>query len=228
MKSVIKSCFWGLLLLVGCGSTTEPAADPVAPSPSDRLRLTVDGQFDITGTELNLVPNDSVIVRAVVDGNAAAYDPPDLSASDTSAVTKRADGSVALRHGPGGLVLTATAQSRAGVAPPRTLSASGRLNIACTAVAIAGITVQLQDSLSGAAPTGPGPTKFKTWGASYADSLVFPGLLTPWSTAWERRGTFSVTVEAEGFLPWRRDSITVTGGVCHVYPVTVIARLQRR
>ena len=38
-------------------------------------------------------------------------------------------------------------------------------------------------------------------------------------TAWERAGTYSVRVRSPGFRAWRRDSVVVTGDICHVHGV---------
>ena len=59
------------------------------------------------------------------------------------------------------------------------------------------------------------------------DSLTTT-LISGWGGAVERAGTFSLTIDADGFLPWRQDGIVVTKGLCHVRQMRVIARLVRR
>jgi hypothetical protein len=220
----------GLALLCSSCSADSPQAgtDPPVP-PAAAVRLIISPSIELTNRDLNIIPEDSLIVRAVVAGNAEAYGSPVITASDTSAISTRPDGSVALRRNVSGLTLTATASARSAGTRPETLTASGRINIACTAIAIAGISVTLQDSITGLAPpVDGGPTVFRAWNATYVDSLRFPGPLTPWGAAFERAGVYSVTVDATGYLPWRRDGIEVTRGICHVHPVLVTAKLQRR
>ncbi len=45
--------------------------------------------------------------------------------------------------------------------------------------------------------------------------------------AFERRGTYVVTVRAAGYAPWTRAGVVVAGDVCHVVTVNMTARLAR-
>ncbi len=53
----------------------------------------------------------------------------------------------------------------------------------------------------------------------YRDSLRFGG------AAYERAGTYTVTIEAVGYQTWTRGGIVVTDGECHVNGVSVVAEL---
>jgi len=55
---------------------------------------------------------------------------------------------------------------------------------------------------------------------SYSDSLRFGG------AAYERTGTYTVTIEADGYQTWTRSGIVVTDGECHVNGVSLLAELE--
>ncbi len=63
---------------------------------------------------------------------------------------------------------------------------------------------------------------------SFADSMrsrVVEGDPRPASLAFERPGTYEVTVEKEAFNTWSRSGVEVTEGECHVNTVELTARL---
>jgi hypothetical protein len=97
--------------------------------------------------------------------------------------------------------------------------------IACTADARAAISVDVRDSVTNAA-VGRGSTIIARDGA-YADTAqitdVFDG---PYGVGYERAGTYTVTVEQQGYRPWSRPGIRVTKDECHVRGVPITARLQ--
>jgi hypothetical protein len=219
----------GLALLSSACSSDSPQAgtDPVVP-PAAAVRLIIGSSIDMTGTEIHISSDDTLVVRAVVNGNPSAYLPPVITASDPSAISTRSDGSVAVGRQVSGLTLTATAAARSQATRPATISASGRLSVVCTAELRPGISIAVQDSVTGVAPTGSGSTTFRAWDSTYSDSVTYPLLVSGWGTAGERAGVYSVTVDATGFAPWRRDGIVVTRGICHVRTVQLVARLQRR
>ncbi|MBI2408116.1 MAG: hypothetical protein HYV19_07450 [Gemmatimonadetes bacterium] len=219
----------GLALLCSACSTDFPRAgtDPLVQPPAG-VRLIIGTGIVLSGTEINIASNDTLVVRAFVDGNSSAYLPPVITASDPSAISTRSDGSVAVGHPVWGLTLTATAAARSPVTHPATISATGRLTVVCDLAIRFGIAVVVQDSVTGVAPTGSGSTTFRAWSDTYADSATYPALVSGWGGVGERAGVYSVTVDATGYAPWRRDGIEVTRGLCHVHPVQVVARLQRK
>ncbi|MHB1311976.1 MAG: hypothetical protein ACYC3L_08155 [Gemmatimonadaceae bacterium] len=211
------------LSCAGCGSLTG-AADSTSRSYLD---LRVDPGPALNGTVITYSAGDSLIVRATVVGDSAAYDTPAISASDPSMIESRPDGSARLLR-PSDLTLTATASARSARTRPATLMASGRLTAVCTMEARAGINLGMLDSVSGVAPSGLGVMRLKVTDGTYSDSLRTVTLIPLWSSAFERAGTYTATVDADGYLPWRKDGIVVTSGLCHVRPVSVTARLVRR
>jgi len=48
----------------------------------------------------------------------------------------------------------------------------------------------------------------------------------PYSLARERAGTYTVTVEQQGYRLWSRPGVRVTRDECHVRTVSITARLQ--
>jgi hypothetical protein len=58
---------------------------------------------------------------------------------------------------------------------------------------------------------------------TFADTTLF----RPVQLAHERPGTYTVTVEKEGYQTWSRTGVRVRDGECHVRTVDLIARLKR-
>jgi len=101
-------------------------------------------------------------------------------------------------------------------------------NIVCTDIFIVGLTVTVQDSVTGA-PAYAGATVIARDG-TYADSASRPANSTdtfPLPLAGERAGTYDVTVRESGYLDWTRKGVQVTRNECHVNTVAVTAKLQR-
>jgi hypothetical protein len=206
-----------------CGSLTG-ADDSRSPSYID---LRVDPGPALNGTTISYGAGDSLIVRATVIGDPAAYATPTISAADASMIESRPDGSARVLR-PADIAFTATATARSTRTRPAMLQATGRLVLTCTMVAYAGLSLQMVDSASGVAPSGLGVMRLKVTDGVYVDSLNTVTLIGSWASAWERAGTFIATVDADGYLPWRKDGIVVTRGLCHVRTTAVTARLVRR
>jgi len=102
----------------------------------------------------------------------------------------------------------------------------------CTQEARAGITIAVQDSLTGS----PGPftnvsyvakdtstfndsTFIATVPASVSGSTFLVGL------AYEHAGSYTVTIRAAGYKPWIKTTVAVLKDACHVIPVSLTARL---
>jgi hypothetical protein len=106
-----------------------------------------------------------------------------------------------------------------------------RGGLACTEEARPALMVGLTDSLSGATTGFTGVTIVATEGA-YADSIVMPVYPAdpyngPVALAYERRGTYTVSVRANGYVTWTRSGVVVSGDQCHVTTVSLTARLVR-
>ncbi len=106
------------------------------------------------------------------------------------------------------------------------------VNVVCTAIAKAGLTIAIEDSVSGS--KGPfanvsyvakdtSAFKDSTFIASVpAQLLGSPFLL---GMAYEHPGKYDVTVKASGYKPWVKTGVTVSKDACHVIPVSLTARL---
>jgi hypothetical protein len=93
--------------------------------------------------------------------------------------------------------------------------------VACTTEAVAAVQVTVEDSLT-SAPVTEG-LEGRLTEASYEETmLVFDNLLIG---AFERAGTYVVTVNATGYEEWTRSGIRVRRGECHVVPADLEARL---
>jgi len=101
--------------------------------------------------------------------------------------------------------------------------------VVCTASLEAGIRIHVTDSASGN-PISCGARAVVTAGtySEAVDNLSSPGCLDTAMllAAFERPGTYAVTVSKAGYLDFAINDVVVTAGVCHVNTVTVEARLS--
>lgn len=98
----------------------------------------------------------------------------------------------------------------------------------CTAVALAGLRVDLRDSVTNAPYTGQ--VIAKAIDSSFRDSASTPFFERDSAIiafVVERPGTYRVEVSAASYSPWSREGVTVTKTRCHVNPVTLTAKLRR-
>jgi hypothetical protein len=110
-------------------------------------------------------------------------------------------------------------------------STTGPDGIICTAEARAAISLIVVDSLT------PNTTGFTgVWAravdGAYRDSsaMVFVEQgtgTTRLALAYERRGTYTVTVHANGYQDWTKSGIVVTGDQCHVTGALLTAKLVK-
>lgn len=95
----------------------------------------------------------------------------------------------------------------------------------CTDEARAAISVEALDSITNA-PVEAGARIIASNGA-FADTVItvedFDG---PYGLAHERAGSYTVTVEQEGYAPWSRSDVQVTRDECHVRTVRLTALLR--
>lgn len=180
---------------------------------------------NLAGSETNVVAGDSVILRAEVMGAPDAYHTPVISASDSTALTLRPDGTARVRK-PAPLNLTVTATARSPSTRPATLTAWSRLNLACTMEAKAGLSFRVIDSTTTQPVTSSAVIRVSD--GAWRDSTASPLGTGLWGTAWERAGTYTASVEVAGYRPWSRAGIVVDKGLCHVIPVSITALLQRQ
>lgn len=215
-----------LLATLACGGETPATARSAA-----RLQILMDGR-EVTGQVIAMTPKGfprfTATVLEVSGALSTTYGPPVLSASNPTAVRTDSDGSlVLLALGASRIIATARALSPS--QDPQVLRDSATISIVCTMEMRPGLSVTVHDALTGALATA-GAT-LRAISGTWRDSLVVPATYvdyTGWATAWERAGTYSVTVDRDGYLPWRRDSIVVPRDLCHVTSQAVDVRLLSR
>jgi hypothetical protein len=98
--------------------------------------------------------------------------------------------------------------------------------LACTTDVRPGITVTTVDAATGQ-PVSTRGTVVATEG-SFVDTATFFSTPSPtYALAFERAGTYTVTVEVPGYIPFRLDGVVVSKGECHVETVSVTATLSK-
>jgi hypothetical protein len=215
-----------LLAALACGGET-----PVAMKSTARLQILMEGR-EVTGLSITTVPSGFPrFTAAALDASgapSATYGPSALSASNPAAVRIDGDGSlVLLSLGTSHIIATARALSPS--QNPQVLRDSVTISIVCTAEMLAGLNVVVRDSVTGT-PAAVGAT-LRAISGTWRDSVVVPASwvgYVGWATAWERAGTYTVTVDRDGYLPWRRDSIVVPRDLCHVIGQRVDVNLVPR
>lgn len=105
------------------------------------------------------------------------------------------------------------------------LAACDVIGPSCTLEARPGIVLTVIDSISGLVVAGDDVVATATDGF-YSDtgSPNSEGMVP---LAFERRGSYSVEVTANGFRPWVMNSVRVMEDACHVRTVELLARMQR-
>ena len=108
-------------------------------------------------------------------------------------------------------------------------SSSTPTGVACTAIYVYGISLKVQDAVTGARITDSAVVRITD--GSYVESYNYLGPADqPTSgmlaAAGERAGTYSISIRKTGFAPYDTTGIKVTRDVCHVHPVQVIANLR--
>jgi hypothetical protein len=111
------------------------------------------------------------------------------------------------------------------VACSRTAETPPAGGVICTMEARAGLNVEIFDSVSGA-PAADG-ARVLAVAPAIRDSATGSGNSSTVSLAYERAGTYTVTVSRSGYRTWSRLNVEVTRDQCHVIPVRLTARLQR-
>ena len=94
---------------------------------------------------------------------------------------------------------------------------------ACTTEAVAGITVDLRRQGGQTLSADDADGRAVDEGGEVAELEPFFDQLIG---AWERAGTYRVTVDKPGFATWSREGVEVEAGECHVVPVRLEAFLS--
>lgn len=96
--------------------------------------------------------------------------------------------------------------------------------VVCTTEARAGLQVTVTDAVTGMA-LAEGVTVTATDG-NYMETLEQPGIFNQFTGAWERAGTYIITVTKNGYQTYVSQPVTVGADVCHVITETVTVTLQ--
>jgi len=109
------------------------------------------------------------------------------------------------------------------------VSACGSDSFSCTTSYDPGILIRVTDSTSGTL-ISCGARAVVTAG-TYSETVANPSGPSCFDSAmlmaaFERPGTYAVTVSKAGYLDFTINDVVVTAGVCHVIPVTVEAPLS--
>lgn len=98
---------------------------------------------------------------------------------------------------------------------------------ACTAEVRPGIVLEILDSVTNLPAAFGAVVVAKE--AGYEDTLRMRGSIDSANAfvagAFERAGTYALTVNQAGYVPWSQGSVQVTRGPCHVNPVQMTAHL---
>jgi hypothetical protein len=234
-----RFCRLAAALLIVAEACVQPAKVDSPPEyvPPAHLAVRIEGSsMDLAGREINMVPGDSMRLRAVVENRPEAYSAPVITASDASRLELMANGAYNVRR-VGTLSLTATAVAKSSSEQPQTLIAFSKISMVCTAEMRAGIVLTVLDSVSGAPLASEKHRLVRSTGAARVDSarvvtpanLILAGV-TPigegrWGIAAGAPGPWTVEVEADGYRAWHRDGVLVSSGLCGVITAQVTARL---
>jgi hypothetical protein len=97
----------------------------------------------------------------------------------------------------------------------------------CTTSVEPSIVVEVRDAVTGANLTTGARGAIRQ--GSFVDSLRvhswMGGEVRTRAAGQEHAGTFRVTVEHDGYVPWVRNGVVVEEGACHVRTVSVVAEL---
>ncbi len=105
----------------------------------------------------------------------------------------------------------------------------------CTTILKPGLVVWVRDSTTTA--TVLGPVQVVARAGAFADTArIFnpygtdpaPRDFNPFQLAFERPGTYDVSIQAAGYRPWTKTGVQVGADECHVQTVTLTAALQRQ
>lgn len=106
------------------------------------------------------------------------------------------------------------------------------VRVICTTEARPGVTIAVQDSLTGSKGPFSAVAFVAREGTTYRDSTLVAtvpaqvtGLAFLVGLAYERAGTYEVSVKATNYKLWSRSGVVVSKDACHAITVNVTARL---
>ncbi len=232
--------FFSLLTAATVATVSTCSNDPTAPINTD-LTLRVGETISVAGADLSLkfvrVVQDSrcpIDVQCVWAGNGQIELDARADGQTTIFVLNTIDGAKEFVVSPYRISLLelTPVPTSGGSIPPASYRAKlyvTRPGSVCTEEARPALMVALTDSISGA-NNFTGVSVVARDGA-YADSVAqptYPGLPYngPVALAYERAGNYTITVRADGYVPWVRTAVAVTRDQCHVVTVGITARLK--
>ena len=95
--------------------------------------------------------------------------------------------------------------------------------IFCTEEARAGINVTITDALSGNALTAGSTLTIREGDYVERSTEAFGNTI---AGAWERSGTYEVSIAREGYHTWMQSGLVVNEDDCHVIPVNLDVALE--
>jgi len=227
-------------LIVASAVTVACSDGPTAPLDHD-FTIGVGETAHISGTDLSLkfvvVTEDSrcpATVECVWAGNGQIQVAASSGGQTSTLYFNTAQGPNEIVTGGYRVRLTALLPARSGFAPIpagsyRATFVVTQSGTVCTEEARPALSIGLADSVTGRS-TGFSNVSIVARDGAYADSVTqatYPAapFNGPVSLAYEHRGTYTVTVRADGYAPWQRSGVVVTGDQCHVATVSLLARL---
>lgn len=93
----------------------------------------------------------------------------------------------------------------------------------CTMEARSAVTVEMRDSRTGAALSGPATLTVRD--GAFTETVQIPAEFTSMGVAHERAGVYVVTVSKPGYRDWTRADVSVKRGECHVETAVLRADL---
>ena len=111
-------------------------------------------------------------------------------------------------------------------AAPAADTTASKPSVMCTMQAVAALNVDAIDSAQGTPATMGSSIVARS--DTYADSTNGPAPANqPVGLAYEKAGTYTVTVTKPGYKPWSKQGIVVARDECHVIPQRITAKLRR-
>jgi hypothetical protein len=213
-----------LLLAAACGGPTELRA----PAEPTRLAMYIGDVHIGAASGLGMLPGNELhfAVRLTdVAGNPVSGLHASIVSRSPLSISMDTLG-VARVMGKGSAWIVASVVTPA----QNVLADSALVQVVCTVGAHPAIVLTVEDSVTG--QSGPMTslniristgalfdTAFVNFISAGAPLFVLP-------LALERAGLYDLAVTADGYKPWSRSGIPVTGDICHVVTVPITARLQ--
>jgi hypothetical protein len=213
-----------LVLFAACSAPTEQRAVPEPAKLSLYIGDILIGRF----SSLGMLPGDSLhfsVHLTDAGGRVVNGLHSNLVSRNALAVTLDSTG-VARVAGRGSSWIVGSVLTPA----HNVLADSTLVNVVCTTDARPGVRLTVVDSVTGqSGPMRSLKVVIRTGtlrDTAFVTSIAAGAPLFSFAMAFERKGTYDLDVTADGFQPWARSAVTVTGDICHVTTVAITARLQ--